>query len=62
MCLTDPRITETERTGGDTPVIPTYCFICHTDIEHGTTECEDCRNSYENYKEELAEDDERFKE
>ncbi len=61
MCLTDPRITETELTGGDSPIIPTYCRICDTEIEHGATECGDCRNSYETYKEELAEDDKLFK-
>ena len=62
MSLTDPGIIEAEINGGDSPIIPTYCRICDTEIEHGTTECEDCRNSYENYKEELAEDDELFKE
>lgn len=58
--FTDPRITETEGNGGDSSILATYCS-CGTEIDHGATECQDCHNSCENYREELAEDDKLFK-
>ena len=61
MNMTDPRITETELTGGDSPIVAAYCLNCHTEIPRGNVMCEACWIDRDDYLEAIAEDDELFK-
>ena len=48
---------EDEITGGDSPMVATYCQWCNKEIEHGAKSCQGCIDEQEN----IAEDLELFK-
>ncbi len=50
MNMTDPKILEAERHGGNNKVYASYCVDCCEEIEPGTSKCQDgegCRTESE---------------
>ena len=60
--MNDPKILKAERTGGDSPMIATYCQWCNSEIIPGTSTCQKCRDAEINRKDDESKDDRLFKE
>ena len=46
-----------ELTGGDSPMVATYCQWCNKEIPHGEKICQKCKDADENRREAEAEDE-----